>query len=101
MLEIGMLWFDDGPKTIQEKVGQAVAFYTDKFGRKPTHCLVNPETLNGGEGIMKGVKVQSARTVMPDHYWIGIEDESRSRRSRVHQAEGETTESVAPEGIAA
>ncbi len=81
-MEIGMLWFDDGPKTVDEKVGQAVAFYTDKFGRKPTHCLVHPTTLDGSEGVMSGVMVQAARNVMPHHYWIGIDEEQSSRSSK-------------------
>jgi hypothetical protein len=74
-MEIGMLWFDDGPKPLQEKVAQAVAFYEDKFGNKPTHCLVHPTTLNGGEGLVGSVLVRKARNVMPNHYWIGVEDQ--------------------------
>ena len=100
-MEIGMLWFDDGPNTIQEKINQAVAFYTDKFGKKPTHCLVNPTTLNGGEGIISGVDVKSARTVMPDHYWIGIEEENKKRRSRAATAEMPSQPSIVGEDIAA
>ena len=74
-MEIGMLWFDDGPKPLQEKVAQAVAFYEDKFGDKPTHCLVHPSTLNGGEGLVGSVQVRKARNVMPNHYWIGVEEQ--------------------------
>lgn len=79
-MEIGMLWFDDGPKPLPEKVSQAVAFYEDKFGRKPTHCLVNPKTLDGDEGIVAGVEIRQARNVMPNHYWIGVDEKKRTSR---------------------
>ncbi len=80
-MEIGMLWFDDGSKPLQEKVEQAAAFYEDKFGNKPTHCLVHPSTLNGGEGLVGSVMVRKARNVMPNHYWIGVEDKPKKSRS--------------------
>ncbi len=80
-MEIGMLWFDDGPKPLQEKVEQAVAFYEEKFGNKPTHCLVHPSTLNGGEGLVGSVMVRKARNVMPNHYWIGVEEKPGTTRS--------------------
>jgi len=79
-MEIGMLWFDDSPNSLREKVSQAVAFYQDKFGEKPTHCLVHPSTLNGSEGVIAGVQVREARNVMPNHYWIGIDEKARSAR---------------------
>jgi hypothetical protein len=100
-MEIGMLWFDDGPNSIQEKVNQAVAFYTDKFGKKPTHCLVNPATLNGGDGTISGIEVKSARTVMPDHYWVGIEEQNRKRRSKSAGKEPTSRSDVVPEEKAA
>jgi hypothetical protein len=80
-MDIGMLWFDDGSKPLQEKVEQAAAFYEDKFGNRPTHCLVRPSTLNGGEGLVGSVMVRKARNVMPNHYWIGIEDQPKKTRS--------------------
>jgi hypothetical protein len=91
-MEIGMLWFDDGPTSLKEKVSQAVAFYEQKFGEKPTHCLVHPKTLNGGEGDVAGVSVRKARNVMPNHYWIGVEEASAeakvsNNRKRSRKAE--------------
>jgi hypothetical protein len=79
-MDIGMLWFDDGPLSLGDKIGRAVAFYTEKYGRAPTLCLVNPTTLNGREATMAGVEVRKARSVMPDHFWIGVEE--RAQRSQ-------------------
>ncbi len=89
-MEIGMLWFDDGPTSLKDKVSQAAAFYEQKFGEKPTHCLVHPNTLNGSEGDVGGVSVRKARNVMPNHYWIGIEEtpaEKKSSRARTRAAD--------------
>jgi hypothetical protein len=40
----------------------------------PTLCFVNPGTLNGGPDMAAGVRVQPARTVLPNHFWIGVGD---------------------------
>jgi hypothetical protein len=76
-MDIGMLWFDDSSTALQDKVSQAVSFYQDKFGETPTHCLVHPQTLKEeAEGIVAGVQVRTARNVMPNHYWIGVDEKS-------------------------
>lgn len=89
-MEIGMLWFDDSNGSMQEKVSQAVTFYRGKFGETPTHCLVHPSTLDGNpEGLISGVRVRKARTVMPNHYWIGVEETSKKShtKKKVKQSE--------------
>jgi hypothetical protein len=79
-MEIGMLWFDDGNGSMEDKVSQAVTFYQGKFGETPTHCLVHPSTLDGNqEGLVSGVKVRKARNVMPNHYWIGVDETSKKK----------------------
>lgn len=80
-MEIGMLWFDDSHLSLKEKIGRAAAFYDEKYGRRPTLCLANPITINGGERVIAGVQVRQARTVMPNHFWIGVDEKSRRRRS--------------------
>jgi hypothetical protein len=79
-MDIGMLWFDDSQLTISEKISRAVEFYDEKYGRTPTLCLVHPETVNGGEEIVAGVEIRQARSVMPDHFWIGIDDKPKRRK---------------------
>jgi hypothetical protein len=80
-MEIGMLWFDDSSRSLDDKITRAVTFYKEKYGSSPTHCLVHPETLNGGDGTLSGVKVQGARSVMQNHFWIGIDEKARRARS--------------------
>jgi hypothetical protein len=71
-MRTGMLWFDNSSRSLNEKVADASAFYKDKYGHSPTLCFVNPTTLEGKEGRSNGVEVRETRTVMPDHFWIGI-----------------------------
>lgn len=85
-MEIGMLWFDDSSNSLADKVARALAHYENKYGRKATLCLVHPETLNGGEEIVGGVEMRSARSVMPHHYWIGVEEEAVAEPSRQRAA---------------
>ncbi len=96
-MDIGMLWFDDSKGSMQEKVDQAVTFYVGKFGETPTHCLVNPATLDGSpEGLVSGVKVRKARNVMPNHYWIGVDEVKKPRKKkRVKQSESAIQEIAA------
>ena len=74
-MEVGMLWFDDDPRRgLEEKVARAVAHYKEKYGQMPTLCFVNPGTLNGGPEAAAGVQIRAARTVLPNHFWIGLGD---------------------------
>lgn len=72
-MRTGMLWFDNSSRSLTEKVADASSFYKDKYGQSPTLCFVNPATLNGNEARSNGVEVREARTVMPDHFWIGVD----------------------------
>lgn len=73
-MDIGMLWFDDSSAPLGDKVGQAVAYYKQKYGHGPTHCMVHPKTLNGGKRSISGVVMCEANNVMPNHYWIGTDE---------------------------
>jgi hypothetical protein len=76
-MDIGMLWFDDSTRPFEEKLQRAVGYYVEKYGRTPTLCLVNPDTLEARRVHMGGIELRQARTVMPDHLWIGVDEESQ------------------------
>lgn len=71
-MRTGMLWFDNSPRSLKDKVADASSFYKEKYGELPTLCFVNPATLAGSETRSNGVEVRETRTVMPDHFWIGV-----------------------------
>jgi hypothetical protein len=76
-MEIGMLWYDDTRRPLDEKVARAVEHYKTKYGTAPTVCYLNPATLNGsGEaaGAAAGIQLRQARNVLVDHFWIGVGD---------------------------
>jgi hypothetical protein len=99
-MNIGMLWFDNDPKlNLDTKVERAVAYYRDKYGKTPTLCFVHPSMLptaalaskNGGskvngkdEGlkaeryVTAGVEIRSNRSVLPNHFWIGVNGVSKT-----------------------
>jgi len=74
-MDIGMLWFDsDSNRDVSVRIKQASKYYRSKYGREPNLCYVHPST--GGTGIPKIVgelKVITSQTVLPDHFWLGIE----------------------------
>jgi hypothetical protein len=99
-MNIGMLWFDNDPKlNLDTKVERAVAYYRDKYGKTPTLCFVHPSMLpsvtltskNGGSKengveshnrteryVTAGVEVRSNRSVLPNHFWIGVNGVSKA-----------------------
>jgi hypothetical protein len=110
-MEIGMLWFDDSARPLKDKVLRAVEYYAKKYGRSPTLCLVNPAGLNGGAAPVEGVQIRGARTVMPNHLWVGVDEQAEAKRPvrktactasrRKTRASGQARESEAPESRAA
>lgn len=74
-MDTGMLWFDDGPQGLKDKVARAVSFYATKYGRSPTVCLVHPATRAGAEiPSVEGVLLRETHSILPNHFLVGIED---------------------------
>lgn len=72
-MNVGMLWLDDDKKRpLAEKVQRAADHYREKYGRFPELCLVNTQML-ADEQLVGKIKVQPARTVLRDHFWLGMQ----------------------------
>ncbi len=108
-MNTGMLWFDDSPGALSDRVRRAVEYYADKFGRSPTLCLVNPAMLEK-EGAVAGIQVRAARTVMVNHFFIGEERNGRangdgkangSSQSKARRSADASAKSAKPGGRAA
>lgn len=73
-MDIGMLWFDNDPKSdLQSKVNRAAAYYQKKYGKDPNMCFVHPSMLAQGKSETGPVIVRANPTVIPHHFWIGIQ----------------------------
>jgi hypothetical protein len=82
MMETGMLWFDNDPKsTIQGKIALAAKYYAGKYGRVPDTCYVNPGSLSDGPLQVGPIRVRAWRSVMPGHLWIGVEEKAGKNAS--------------------
>jgi hypothetical protein len=89
-MNIGMLWFDNDPKDgLSAKIERAAAYYQNKYGRTPTLCFVHPSMLATapasqntgapGESIKSaGIEVRPTRSVLPNHFWIGVNGTANS-----------------------
>lgn len=79
-MNIGMLWFDNDPKTeLTLKIERAADYYRHKYGSSPTLCFVHPSMIapntNKGEEVplkSGGIEVRSSRSVLPNHFWLGV-----------------------------
>lgn len=72
-MKIGMLWFDDDPRTsLEEKIRAAVAHYRQKYGA-PNVCYVPPQALPADLHQVDGVRVRPLSTVPRHHLWVGVE----------------------------
>ena len=81
-MEKGLLWYDDNPKLdLAEKIGQAARRYRQKYGASPNVCYVHPSALgdNGKVKTVGDVRVSSRRSVLLHHFWVGQEEQQRSR----------------------
>ena len=73
-MKIGMLWFDNDPKTaLSAKIIKAAQYYTDKYGRVPNLCLVHPSALEKPVELT-AIAVRPYRPVLPGHLWLGVEE---------------------------
>ena len=74
-MNLGMLWHDDDKKrTPSDKVLRACNHYQQKYGAFPTVCVVNPVLATFLPARVGHVVIRQARTVLPDHFWVGVED---------------------------
>lgn len=89
-MNVGMLWFDNDPKTqLDDKIQRAASYYTEKYGNPPTVCFVHPSMIDTPEGLaemdqgsngsqsqasinLNGIELRSNHSVLPNHFWIGI-----------------------------
>ena len=73
MMDIGMLWFDNDPKSdVLSKVIKAAAYYRSKYGREPNLCFVHPSMIPEAKTNAGRIAVQANSTVLPHHFWIGV-----------------------------
>ena len=77
-MHTGMLWFDNDPRTtLSVKIQKAMAYYENKFGKKPNLCLAHPSMMEpeqGGQVEIEKLVIRAYLPVTPGHFWIGIED---------------------------
>ncbi len=87
-MDIGMLWYDDSPTGLKDRVERAADYYNEKHGRQPNLCFVHPDMLKTEEGKARGVVIRKGKGVMPGHFWIGV-DESQVKKNGNGKAKSE------------
>lgn len=81
-MNVGMLWFDNDPKTdLKAKIERAALYYRNKYGKKPNLCFVHPSMLPGDHEKPKEIEIRTTRSVLPNHFWIGINGASNGSAS--------------------
>jgi hypothetical protein len=80
-MKVGMLWLDrDKSQDLGTRVEQAVAYYHQKYGRRPNLCFLHPTT--AGEDApsqIQELRIQTSDTVLPDHFWIGVAEPNHAQ----------------------
>ena len=80
-MNVGMLWFDNDPKTaLVGKIERAATYYRSKYGCTPTICFVHPSMLaqntneqrSGDVTQTDPIEVKPNRSVLPNHFWLGV-----------------------------
>jgi hypothetical protein len=92
-MNVGMLWFDNDPKSeLNTKIARAANYYRTKYGKTPDICFVHPTMLVGTSppnpvedkqpkmsSWSGGIEIRSTRAVLPNHFWIGINGANGSK----------------------
>lgn len=79
-MDIGMLWFDNDPKTdIVDKIMRAAAYYRRKYGKTPDLCFIHPTMMpdtNSASRLphekLPNVEVRASKSIRPNYFWIGF-----------------------------
>ena len=74
-MNIGMLWYDESPLALKERIEKAAVYYVEKHGLKPNLCIVHPSMLEAEELRVNGMLVRRGPGIRPGHFWIGVDDE--------------------------
>jgi hypothetical protein len=72
-MNIGMLWLDNSDKPLTQKVEGAAAYYRNKYSKPANVCFINPKDWDEQTAQAAGCTIKTNRSVMPNHFWIGIE----------------------------
>ncbi len=81
-VRVGMLWFD-GNRELKfgDRIERASRFYSEKYGRQPNVCLVNPRTLpQEAPGHVGSLKIGTSSSVLPNHFYIGMGESGRTSK---------------------
>ena len=82
-MNTGMLWFDNDSKSeLGSKIERAASYYYKKYGQAPNLCFVHPSMLTGTAPKPGKIEVRSNRSVLPNHFWIGIQVSSDGPNTR-------------------
>lgn len=79
-MKIGLLWYDDSQVDLAIKVREAAQRYEEKFGEPPNRCYVNPASIPQGAKAfsLNGIQVLTCSLVLPNHFWVGVQETPRS-----------------------
>jgi hypothetical protein len=77
-MNIGMMWFDNDPKTtLSVKIERAAEYYRKKYGHSPNLCMINPRSMPENVGMSGKITIRSQRMVLPGHLWIGLDEKDQ------------------------
>ena len=76
-MNVGMMWFDGDLKLdLNVRIERAAIYYRNKYGRWPNLCVIHPDTVGGNPlGSVNGTDIKTSVSVLPNHFWLGIEDQ--------------------------
>ena len=67
----GMLWYDNiNGRKLNERIELAVNYFTQKYGKKPEQCFVNPAMIMGETVSALPIKVIADKKILENHIWI-------------------------------
>lgn len=72
-MNLGMLWFDDSQRTLQQKIIRAAAYYSEKYRQTANVVYLNPAMNSERLQSCNGIAIRESHYVLNHHFWIGRE----------------------------
>ena len=101
-MKSGLLWFDNSPRPLVEKIEDAAVRYQHKFGVRPNRAFIHGHDIPGGNpeqlpviDTLNGIEIESKMTIQPNYVWVGV-DEAATIANALPAEQERSVEEVKP-----
>lgn len=77
-MKSGLLWYDNSPAPLAQKIATASKRWREKFGNAPNCAFINPTDVSihdlAALSAATGMSVDVKNTIIKNHIWLGVDE---------------------------